>query len=165
MAKTVFVTGISGFVGGHLAKKLIEKGYNVVGLSRDFSTKKTLDMLGVGDKVTLVYGDILDRRVLQRIVGEYQPEYIFHMAGMTIVGTALKLPAETFNVNCVGTANLLEVCRDLNIAKAILVASTDKVYGEGMNKTEGDVLDADGIYENSKIAMERVVKSFISTYN
>jgi nucleoside-diphosphate-sugar epimerase len=165
MSKIAFVTGISGFVGGHLAKKLIERGYDVVGLSRDFSTKKTLDMLGIGDKVTLVYGDVLDRRVIQRTIAEYRPEIIFHLAGMTIVGTALKLPTETFMINCVGTANMLEVCRDLNVCKSILVASTDKIYGEGFDKTEDDVLEAEGIYENSKIAMERVVKAFISVYN
>jgi len=163
--KTVFLTGISGFVGAHLAKKLVERGYNVVGLTRDFSTKKTLDMLGVQDRVTLVYGDILDQNVLKRAMADYNAEYVFHLAAMSIVSTAMKVPAETFKVNCVGTANLLDACKELGIAKSILVTSTDKVYGEGLDRKETDPPNAVGIYERSKIAEETVAAAFRDIYN
>lgn len=160
----VLVTGVGGFVGSHLAKALLKKGYNVVGLTRDHNTRRTLHKLSIDNDVILVYGDIIDKDLLKRILTQYKIEMVFHLAGVTIVSSALKTPAEAFKVNCYGTACLLEACRDVGSVKAMLATSTDKVYGEGLDRIEDSSLDAEGIYENSKVAMERVVKSFICSY-
>jgi CDP-glucose 4,6-dehydratase len=161
----VLVSGISGFCGGWLAKALLDKGYEIVGISRELSPDCSLCRLKLQDKVTLVRGDVLDRNLLKRVVAEYRPTYIVHLAAQAIVSTAKKIPAETFAVNVVGTANILEACIGMNFVQRILITSTDKVYGEGTGKIESDYLDADGIYENSKIAMERVAIGFKLTYN
>ena len=165
MGDAVFVTGISGFVGGWLAKALVDKGYKVVGLMRDVSHDKSLQKLGIADKVTLVQGDILDQEVLERVLAEYKPKYVCHLAAQAIVSAALKIPAETFSINCVGTACLLEACRKVHMPKGILIFSTDKVYGEGMDKKESDTVSVTGIYETSKAVEEMIALSFMKSYD
>ena len=163
MAEKAFVTGITGFVGSHLAKALLDRGYEVVGLTRDFNKKKALYRLGIEDRVVLVNGDICDKDLLKRILTQYNIRKVFHMAAVSIVGVALKTPAEAFKTNCYGTACLLEACKDIGIP-SVLVASTDKVYGEGMNRKEEESLDAEGMYECSKASSEKVAKAFVHCY-
>ena len=161
MKERVFVTGISGFVGSHLAKKLLERGYEVIGLTRDHNTEQALYKLGIENDVVLIHGDLTDKDLLKRVLSQYKIERVFHLAGVTVVSSALRVPDEAFRVNCYGTARLLEACREVGGIKAILATSTDKVYGEGMDRKEEDSLDAQGIYESSKVTMERVVISVI----
>ncbi|MFH0837078.1 MAG: NAD(P)-dependent oxidoreductase [Candidatus Aenigmatarchaeota archaeon] len=163
MAERVFVTGITGFVGSHLAKMLLDRGYEVVGLTRDFNKNKGLYRLGIDEKVILVNGDLCDKDLIKRVLSQYNVKKVFHLAAVSIVSTALKSPADTFKTNCYGTACLLEACRDIGV-NAILVASTDKVYGEGMNRKEDESLNAEGMYECSKASSEKVVKSFLHCY-
>ena len=79
MAEKAFVTGITGFVGSHLAKALLDRGYEVVGLTRDFNKKKALYRLGIEDRVVLVNGDICDKDLLKRILTQYNIRKVFHM--------------------------------------------------------------------------------------
>lgn len=162
MAKA-FITGITGFVGAHLARKLMTENYEVIGLAHDYKPHTTLSELGLDDYVTKIYGDVRDSGLMKRILAEYRINSVYHLAAQAIVSVALKDPVTTFDVNCHGTASLLEACKEIGV-DSILIASTDKVYGEGLNRKETDPLNAEGVYETSKIAMECVAKSFRNTY-
>jgi CDP-glucose 4,6-dehydratase len=162
MKENVLITGVDGFKGAHLTKKLLEK-YNVVGLMHDHRPITTLTLLGLDNKITKIYGDICDRDLIKRILADYNIKRVFHLAAQAIVSVALKDPLTTFKVNCLGTATLLDACRDLNLT-SINVISTDKTYGEGMERKETDVLDSRGIYETSKAAMDYIGRSFFYVY-
>jgi CDP-glucose 4,6-dehydratase len=164
MKENVFVTGADGFVGAHLCKMLLERGYNVVGLVHDHKPMTTLDYLGVRDKIVSVYGDICDREMMKRIISDYQVKRVFHLAAQAIVSIAQKDPLNTFKVNVEGTACILDACIGMDL-KSILSVSTDKVYGEGMNRVEEDKLNAKGIYEVSKVCMDCVSRCYSKIYD
>ena len=80
--------------------------------------------------VSTVRGDITDRDLLVRVLGEYEVEVVLHVAAQAIVGIANREPASTFATNIEGTWNLLEACRCSPMVSSIVVASSDKAYGE-----------------------------------
>lgn len=161
----VFVTGGTGFIGSHLVNHLTENN-NVVLLMRDLTSTlwdKWLNEVLRG--CTLVQGDLLNLKVLRRILAEYNIDYIYHFASQAIVSTALKDPIGTFETNIMGTINLLEACRQVGDLKGILVMSTDKVYGNRIEALEEDPLVSTGIYETSKVCEDHIAQAFNSTYN
>ncbi|MBZ9571910.1 GDP-mannose 4,6-dehydratase [Patescibacteria group bacterium] len=162
--KRAFITGVLGFVGAHLAKKLLEKGYDVIGLCYHHRPLTTLNLLGLDNKITRIYGNVCDRELIKKVLVNYDIDNIYHLAGITIVSKALRDPLNTFKTNCIGTATLLDVCRDFKNISSILIGSTDKIYGEGLGKTEDDVLNAKGIYETSKICLDYIARSFYHIY-
>lgn len=163
--KKVFVTGISGFVGSHLAKKLIECGAEVIGLQHDIKKESYLDLLDLKDKVNIVTGDIIDTELLQRILVDYKIDWVFHLAAVSIVGKAVQYPMHTYETNAFGTLALLEACRSVeNKPEAILCTSTDKVYGEAIAAKEEDSLGGSGIYESSKVNMDVISRSYYYAY-
>jgi len=163
---SVFITGISGFVGGHLARALIAEGAEVTGLLHDMKKKNYLDLLEIRDNVNLVAGSITDVQLLQRIFVDYKPiDAVFHLAAVSIVGKAVLYPLHTYQTNVFGTLALLEACRlALDKPKTILVTSTDKVYGNKEDAVETDSLNGDGIYESSKVNMDVVSSAFFYQY-
>lgn len=164
--KNIFITGISGFVGSHLAKKLIEKGVEVTGLQHDIKKKSYLGLLDIKDKANIVTGDITDLKLLQRVLVDYKIDWVFHLAAVSIVSKAIQYPINTYETNVFGTLALLEACRLVeNTPKAVLVASTDKVYGECLEAKEGDPLNGQGIYESSKVNMDVISRSYYYTYS
>jgi CDP-glucose 4,6-dehydratase len=172
MKEVAFITGIDGFVGAHLAKKLLEKNYEVIGLSHMVhKPTSTLTKLGLSNKVTKIIGDVQDIELMKYILAKYNVKYVYHLAAQAIVAVALKDPLNTYKINCIGTATILDACRDVNSTthntqiKAIMIVTTDKVYGEGMNRKETDELNADGIYETSKICEDFITKAFTHIYN
>ena len=82
------------------------------------------------EQVTTVRGDITDLGLLERVLGEYQVDVVFHIAAQAIVGTANRDPVSTFTTNIQGTWNLLEACRRSSQVSSIVVASSDKAYGD-----------------------------------
>jgi len=159
-----FVTGVQGFCGAFLAKKLLEKNYEVIGLAQDMRPRTTLNTLGIQKDITFINGDIRNEGFLRRIIAEYKVEKVFHLAAQAIVSVALKDPLTTFDVNCMGTISILNACRGMDFIDSILVASTDKVYGEGLNRREDDRLNARGIYEASKACTDYAALSFSHIY-
>jgi CDP-glucose 4,6-dehydratase len=159
-----FVTGIQGFCGAFLAKKLLERGYEVIGIAQDIRPKTTLNLLRIQKDITLINGDVRNEGLLRRVIAEYKVDRVFHLAAQAIVSVALKDPLTTFDVNCMGTISLLNACRGMDFIESILVTSTDKVYGEGLNKNENDRLDARGVYETSKTCMDYAALSFAHIY-
>jgi len=168
----ILITGVNGFVGSHLAKRLLNENYNVIGIIRDNNNNKMLKHLEIDNhsKLTLVHGDILERNVIKRCIVDYNIDTIFHLAAQSIVKDALKDPVSTYNINIMGLINILDVCKSNDIKNQILniiIASTDKVYGEGLNKKENDCINIKelGTYESSKMCEDIVAHSFRHTYN
>jgi CDP-glucose 4,6-dehydratase len=128
--RNVFVTGCTGFLGSWLVDELIARGATVVGLIRDWVPNSLLVCSRNVEKIVVVRGQIEDFSVLRRAINEHEINTVFHLAAQTIVGTAARGPIDTFEVNIRGTWNLLEACRQSKAVERVVVASSDKAYGE-----------------------------------
>ena len=131
--RNVFVTGCTGLLGSWLSEALTRAGANVVGLVRDQVPRSRLVQERVLDQLTVVWGEVEDYFLLERTLNEYETETVFHLAAQTIVGTANRNPLSTFDANIRGTWNLLEASRRSPWVRQIIVASSDKAYGEQNN--------------------------------
>jgi len=162
----VFVTGGSGFIGSHLVNELKNEN-EVVILLRDIPSFLGPWGRWVSESLqgcTIVLGDILNSRLLRRVLAEYQVQHVYHMAAQAIVSTALKDPFGTFQTNVLGTVNILETCRQVEVDQ-VLVMSTDKVYGNRMDAVKTDPLVSAGIYETSKCCQDLVAQAFQNSYD
>lgn len=160
----VLVTGATGFIGSHLCNRLNKQQNRVVVLVRDILPSPWSNWLSNAlEGCTFVKGDILNPKLLRRIIAEYHIENVFHLAAQSLVSTALKDPTTTFEVNVMATVHLLEACRQLDMEK-IYVMSTDKIYGNRMGSKENDPLISTGIYETSKSCQDLVAQAFLKTY-
>ena len=131
--RPVLVTGATGLVGSWLIRRLREAGADVVCLVRDWVPQCELVRSGLIEQVKVVRGDIRDRDCLERAIGEYEVDTVIHLAAQTIVGIANRNPISTFESNIQGTWDLLEACRRRPSVKQIVVASSDKAYGDQEN--------------------------------
>lgn len=170
--KNVFVTGSTGLVGSWLTKFLIDEGANVVALVRDIVPKSILwsssdEFDYIKDKVTIVNGELEDYLLLERTLNEYEIEVVFHLGAQTIVGTANNNPLSTFESNVRGTYNLLESCRRSHLTKAVVVASSDKAYGEQeqLPYDETTPLQGSHPYDVSKSCADLIAYSYYNTFN
>jgi len=157
----VFITGVSGFIGSHLAKKLNDEGHVVVGLVRDYLPLKWLDLALKGS--FLVRGDVRDFNLLKRVLNDYQVDWCIHLAAKSIVGLATKDPVDTFSTNILGTVNVLEACRQLDVEKTH-IQSTDKVYSDTLDATEESPLKATEPYSASKVSVDVIAQAYMKTY-
>ena len=165
--KTVFVTGATGLLGGALVKSLIERNASVVALVRDWVPEAELIQSSFLSKIKVVRGDLADRDLLERIVGEYEIETVFHLAAQTIVGVANRNPISTFESNIRGTWNLLEACRRSPSVNQVIVASSDKAYGinENLPYSEDSPLKGTHPYDVSKSCADLIAQSYHTTFN
>lgn len=165
--RNVLITGITGFVGTWLAKDLVEKGANVIAFIRDEIPNMPLRTMGIYGKLGAVAnGDITAYDSVKRVFNEYEIDSCFHLAAQTIVGVAKSSPASTFDINIRGTWNILEAARTSETVKRIVLASTDKVYGEPIKLpiTEDHPLLAAYPYDASKACAERLARAYFATY-
>lgn len=164
--KKVFVTGCTGLLGSWLVKHLLEKKAQVVGLVRDELPYSNLKYMGLFEKITVVRGGLEDYFLLRRIINEYEIEVVYHLGAQTIVGVANNDPLSTFEANIKGTWNILEACRQLKKVKQIIVASSDKAYGEKENLPykEEDALKGSHPYDVSKSCADLIAQSYFETY-
>ncbi|MEM7331063.1 MAG: GDP-mannose 4,6-dehydratase [Chloroflexota bacterium] len=128
--KRVLITGCTGFLGSWLAGQLVNLGADVVGLIRDEVPQSMLLHDGTVNKIKIVHGELCDYPLLERTLAEYEIHTIFHLAAQTIVGIANRSPMHTFETNIRGTWMLLEAARQNPTVKAIVVASSEKAYGD-----------------------------------
>lgn len=163
--KNVLITGCSGFLGSYLAKLLIDGGANVTGLIRDFTPKSNL-FRNKNLKINLVSGSLEDIDVLERTMGEYEIDTVFHIAAQAIVGIANRNPISTFNANIMGTWNLLEACRRTPLIKSVIIASSDKAYGdqEILPYSENMPLQGSHPYDVSKSCADLIAQTYYKTY-
>ncbi len=165
--KNIFITGINGFVGGNLAKSLIEKDANVFGLVRNQDYESFLNYENLLHKVVVVKGNILDKQLIIDIITENQIDYVFHFAAQVEVGIAIKNPFLTYQTNVTGSINLLDAVLNSNHkVKSVIVASSDKAYGEypknKMPYKENYPLIPIYPYDVSKACSDLISKSYSS---
>lgn len=129
--KSVLITGVSGFVGSNLAKELNSNGAVVTGITQSKNKNSMLFYEKIDKEINLIYGSILDKNLIDKVLTKYNIEICFHLAAQVEVGFAKKNPYYTWETNIKGTYNLMESIR-LNgkKVKSIIVASSDKAYGE-----------------------------------
>ncbi len=165
--KNVFITGCTGLLGSWLTKTLVENGANVTGLIRDLVPKSNLNWSGFVEKINVVRGDVEDYFLLERSINEYEIDTVFHLASQTIVGIANRNPISTFETNIRGTWNLLEACRRNSTLRRIIVASSDKAYGEHKHLPycEDAPLKGSHPYDVSKSCADLLVQTYFHTYN
>src|SRR5437868_1860687 len=128
--RRVFVTGCTGLVGSWTVRALLERGAHVVGLIRDQVAGSELRRSGVGERIDVVHGCVEDEPLVERALAEYEIQTIFHLAAQTIVGIANRSPLSTFETNIKGTWCVLEAARRCGYKPQVIVASSDKAYGE-----------------------------------
>ncbi len=165
--RPVFVTGGTGLVGSWLVRRLVEAGADVTCLVRDWVPQSELARTGLIEQVKVVRGDIRDREVLERALGEYEIDTVIHLAAQTIVTIANRNPISTFETNIAGTWNLLEACRRSPKVKQIVVASSDKAYGdqEKLPYDENTPLQGQHPYDVSKSAADLIAATYAVSYN
>lgn len=165
--KSVFVTGCTGLLGSWLTKSLVERGANVTGLIRDWVPGSNLIWSGFEKRINIVRGEIEDYLLLERIINEYEIEIVFHLAAQTIVSIANRNPISTFDSNIKGTWNLLEGCRRNPTVKKIIIASSDKAYGEQtkLPYDENTPLQGNHPYDVSKSCTDLIAYTYFHTYN
>lgn len=164
--KNVFITGCTGFLGAWLTKALIERGANVVGLVRDSVPRANFLKLGLDKHITSVRGEVENYFLLERAVNEYEIDTVFHLAAQTIVTIANRNPLATFETNIKGTWNILEACRRNPTVQRIIIASSDKAYGEHevLPYKEGAALKGSHPYDVSKSSADLLAFAYYNTY-
>ena len=164
--RSVLVTGATGLVGSWLTRSLVDAGADVVCLVRDWVPQSELVRAGTLDRVKVVRGDICDRDAMERAVGEYETGVVIHLAAQTIVGIANRNPISTFESNIQGTWNLLEACRRTGGVRSIVVASSDKAYGdqEVLPYNEDTPLAGRHPYDVSKSCADLIAQTYAQTY-
>lgn len=164
--RTVFVTGATGLLGSALVKELVKRNASVVALVRDWVPEAELIGNGLLSQIKIVRGDLADKDLLERVIGEYEIETVFHLAAQTIVGIANRNPISTFESNIRGTWNLLEACRHSPSVKQIIVASSDKAYGinENLPYSEESPLKGTHPYDVSKSCADLIAQSYHTTF-
>lgn len=164
--RPTLVTGGGGLVGSWLVRSLVEAGADVVCLIRDWVPQSELVRSHRLDSVRVVRGDVCDQVALERALGEYEVHTVIHLAAQTIVGIANRNPISTFESNIRGTWALLEACRRSSSVKSIVVASSDKAYGEAKVLPYDESTPLQGLhpYDVSKSCADLITQSYAHTY-
>lgn len=162
----MLVTGCNGFVGSWLSAALVERGARVIGLFRTHNPDSELVRSGLISQITAVYGELADYPLLEQTLAEYEIDTVFHLAGQTIVGVAYRSPLSTFETNVRGTWLLLEAIRHTSSVRGVVVASSEKAYGEPVELPyrETHPLQAHFPYAVSKSCADLIAQSYAATY-
>jgi CDP-glucose 4,6-dehydratase len=163
----VFVTGATGVVGSWLVKRLVHEGAYVVALIRDWDPQSELIRSGDVSRISVINGRLECHADVERAINEHEIDTVFHLGAQTIVGTALRNPLPTFESNIRGTYHVLEACRvHSDLVKRIVVASSDKAYGEAdvLPYTENMPLNGRHPYDVSKSCTDLIAKTYAHTY-
>lgn len=165
----ILVTGGAGFIGSHVCRSLLNSGESVAVFDNfsqgAFDTVKKVRMPDIHEKVQMINGDITNFANVFETLKKLSPEKIIHTAAITFIPTAVKNPSLAFNVNTVGTFNLLEASRILSVKKFIYL-STSSSYGD-FQYTPADEkhpLEPKDIYGATKLAADRIAMSYHKTY-
>lgn len=165
--KRVLVTGATGLAGSWMVKSLIDNGAAVVALVRDCDPQSELVRSGWMARISAVHGSLENYREVERAICEHETDTVFHLGAQTIVGTALRDPLGTFEANIRGTWNVLETCRvHADLVKRVIVASSDKAYGEGGTLPYVEAMPVLGRfpYDVSKSCADLIAQSYFHTY-
>lgn len=166
--KTVFVTGHTGFKGTWLCKLLVNAGANVTGYALKPPTIPNLfEACNIKQQINSIEGDVRDLEHLQKEFYEAKPEIVIHMAAQPLVRDSYRMPVYTYDVNVMGTVNVLECIRNTSSVKSFVNVTTDKVY---LNREwewgyrENEELKGFDPYSNSKSCSELVTYSYLNSF-
>lgn len=164
--RKALITGISGFVGSHLAEYLLSKNFEVHGTIR---WRSRLDNIShIKDNLKLIETDMRDAHSVARLIRESEPDYIFHLAAQSFVPTSWHAPQDTITTNVIGTINLLEAARAAGIDSKILIAGSSEEYGlvypEETPIKETNPLRPMSPYGVSKVAEDMLGFQYYKTY-
>jgi len=165
--RRVFVTGASGLLGSNLVEKLLSLNAEVVALVQDHNPASILFQTpSIQERVIQVRGDLTDLYTLERALNEYEVKTVFHLGAQTIVGIANNSPLSTFESNIRGSYNLLEASRRTKGISEVVVASSDKAYGESeiLPYSEDLPLKGEHPYDVSKSCTDLIAKTYFVTY-
>jgi len=167
--KKIFLTGHTGFKGSWFSIFLNLLGAKVAGYSLKPNTYPNLyDLVKLNREIYKnIIGDIRDYKKLKRSIKNFSPDIIVHMAAQPLVGESYVNPRYTYEVNTLGTVNILNILNELKFIKSALIVTTDKVYFNDNKKNyyeENDLLGGVDPYSNSKSCAELVVNSYNDSF-
>jgi CDP-glucose 4,6-dehydratase len=164
--RRVFVTGCTGLVGAWTVRALLDRGAHVVGLVRDQVAGSELARAGLDRRIDIVHGCVESEELLERALAEYEIQTVIHLAAQTIVGIANRSPLSTFETNIKGTWCLLEAARRCGYNPHVVVASSDKAYGdqEVLPYTEDAPLQGRHPYDASKSCTDILALTYAHSY-
>ena len=164
--RPTLVTGATGLVGAWLVKRLVEAKADVICLVRDWVPQSELVRSNTLEKVKVVRGDVRDQPLMERTLTEHEIDTVIHLAAQTIVPVAGRNPISTFETNVAGTWTLLEACRRNPSVKQIVLASSDKAYGEQAKLPYDETTPLQGVhpYDVSKSCADLIGHSYAKVY-
>jgi CDP-glucose 4,6-dehydratase len=164
--RPVLVTGATGLLGSALVRRLVDAKAAVVCLVRDWVPQSELVQSGLFARVRVVRGDIVDQAALERVLGEYEVDTVFHLAAQTIVAIANRNPGATLDTNIRGTWSLLEAVRRSPSVRQVALASSDKAYGDQTNLPYSEETSLAGRhpYDVSKSCADLIAQMFARTF-
>lgn len=162
--KKILITGHTGFKGTWMCVMLVKAGAHVTGYALKPPTEPSVFALsGIEGQIQSIEGDVRDLTHLQKVFEQVQPEIVIHMAAQPIVRESYKNPVYTYEVNVMGTVNILECVRKSSCVRSFVNVTTDKVY---LNREwewgyrENEELNGYDPYSNSKSCSELVTSSY-----
>ena len=167
-SKKVLITGNTGFKGSWLSVWLNSLGAQVYGISKDIPTKPSMfSELGLKKIVTHYEEDVANYNSIKKIIEKVKPDFLFHMAAQAIVATSYNDPLDTIRTNVMGTANVLEALKEINLKCTAIIITSDKCYDNVewvWGYKESDALGGQDIYSGSKGAAELIFKSYFHSF-
>jgi CDP-glucose 4,6-dehydratase len=164
--RRVLITGHTGFKGSWLSLWLATLGAKLVGFSNGVPTRPALyEDANLAPDIAPVDGDVRDASALRAAVTTHRPEVVFHLAAQSLVRPSYEDPVRTYETNVLGTANLLEVSRD--VVPVVIVVTSDKCYadsGDAIPHRESDALGGRDPYSSSKACAELVVEAYRASF-
>jgi CDP-glucose 4,6-dehydratase len=164
--RRTLVTGATGLLGGWLVRELVRRSADVIAIVRDSVPRTFLAEEGLTDRITICRGDVCDAGLVRRTLAEYEVRTIFHLAAQTIVPIANTSPLSTFETNIAGTWTVLEAARLSENVREVIVASSDKAYGESeqLPYLESYPLEGRTPYDVSKSCADLIAQAYAHTW-
>lgn len=166
--KRILITGHTGFKGTWMCQALLELGAHVTGYALQPPTEPSLyEITGMGDRIHSIEGDVRDLEHLLQVFEQSQPEIVIHMAAQPIVRESYVNPVYTYDVNVMGTVNVLECVRRNSFVRSFVNVTTDKVYKNReweWGYRENEELNGFDPYSNSKSCSELVTESYRDSF-
>lgn len=167
MTERILITGITGFVGSHLADLALEKNCKIFGLKR-WNLSRLRNVKHILDKIEWIDCDITDPVATKKAIEISNPEKIFHLAAESFVSPSWHHPSHYMDVNYKGTVNLLEAIKDTNNSSRILIPGSGEEYGEisenDLPITEKTLLNPVNPYAVTKVAQDLICNVYFKTY-
>jgi CDP-glucose 4,6-dehydratase len=165
--KRVLITGNTGFKGTWLSLFLQKLGASLQGIALKPAEVSAFNLCKLDGSYPTLYEDICNREALYKVQNDFQPEIVFHMAAQPLVTASYQDPIETYRVNVLGTATVLDILKDSKSIQSIIVITTDKCYENndlGVPFKESDQLGGNDPYSASKACTEIVANSYRSSF-